>query len=105
MGKERGLTVPVCAVGGQQAQDVDAAAAVGGFEDYWECVSGRFDMVGAIEGGGLPHVPSPSTPISRPVSCQYLTIAGVLSMIVPSMSKSRAEKSRVVAGAEKSLSS
>jgi hypothetical protein len=51
------------------------------------------------------HSPSPSTPICLPVSCQYLTIAGVESMIVPSMSKSKAENSTTSAGAEKLFSS
>lgn len=50
-------------------------------------------------------IPSPSTPISLPVSCQYFSIAGVESIIVPSISKSKAEKSTTSAGAEKLLSS
>jgi hypothetical protein len=28
------LTVPVCALGAEEFEDVDAAAAVGGLEDY-----------------------------------------------------------------------
>ena len=34
---ERGefqLTIPVCALGAEEFEDVDAAAAVGGLEDY-----------------------------------------------------------------------
>jgi hypothetical protein len=55
--------------------------------------------------GSFHYSLSPSTPICLPVSCQYLTIAGVESIIVPSMSKSRAEKSTTSAGAEKLFSS
>lgn len=56
-----------------------------------------------FELGG--YAPSPSTPISRPSACQYFSMAGVESMIVPSMSKSKAAKECVSAGAEKALAS
>jgi len=39
------LTIPVRTLGAEEFEDVDAAAAVGGLEDYWRCVSVRNTIV------------------------------------------------------------